>query len=167
MVNSFEFKKQMKNIFGVKTECIYNPLNINEIKNLSEKKTKNIFGRKKTLKIINIGRFVEQKNQEILIKALALIKNKINFQARIIGKGKLEYKLNNLINEYDLKNDVKIINFKNNPFKYLKQADIFILTSEYEGLPNVLLEALTLKNLLYHQIVQLDQKKYYCMEKVV
>ena len=76
MVNSFEFKKQMKNIFGVKTECIYNPLNINEIKNLSEKKTKNIFGRKNTLKIINIGRCVEQKNQEILIKARALIKIK-------------------------------------------------------------------------------------------
>ena len=40
---------------------------------------------------------------------------------------------------------VKLIDFKKNPFKYLKQADIFILTSKYEGLPNVLLEALVLK----------------------
>ena len=145
MVNSLEFKKQMKKIFGVNTTCIYNPLNRNDIISLSKKKTKNIFGKKKSLKIINIGRFVEQKDQETLIRALNLLKDKVNFQARIIGKGKLKNKLNNLINEYNLKNKVELINFTDNPFKYLVQADIFILTSAYEGLPNVLLEALSLK----------------------
>ena len=44
-----------------------------------------------------------------------------------------------------MRNNVKLIDFKKNPFNYLKQADIFILTSKYEGLPNVLLEALVLK----------------------
>ena len=59
MVNSMEFKKQMKDYFGINTYCIYNPLNKNEIIYKSKKKTNNIFGKQKTLKIINIGRFVK------------------------------------------------------------------------------------------------------------
>ena len=44
-----------------------------------------------------------------------------------------------------LKNKVKIINWQNNPYKYLKSADLLVLTSKYEGLPNILLEAVSLK----------------------
>ena len=43
---------------------------------------------------------------------------------------------------------VKFINFKKNPYPYIKQADLFILTSKYEGLLNVLLEAITLKKFI-------------------
>ena len=138
MVNSIEFKNQMKTYFDVKTVCIYNPLNKNDIILKSKIKTFNIFGKKNTLKIINVGRFVDQKDQETLIKALNLLKNKINFQARIVGRGKLKDKLNNLIFKYNLQRKVKLIEFTNNPFNYLKQSIIFILTSIYEGLPNVL-----------------------------
>ena len=145
MVNSIEFKKQMKDFFGINSYCIYNPLNKNEIIYKSKKKTNNIFGKQKTLRILNIGRFVDQKDQETLIKALNVLKNKIEFQARIIGRGQLKEKLKKLINKYKLSRNVKLINFKKNPFNYLKQSDVFVLTSIYEGLPNVLLEALTLK----------------------
>ena len=62
-----------------------------------------------------------------------------------IGKGELKQKLVNYINNNKLTRRVKIINFKKNPFTLLKQADIFILSSKFEGLPNVLLEALILK----------------------
>ena len=40
---------------------------------------------------------------------------------------------------------VKIINWQKNPYKYLKSADLLVLTSKYEGLPNILLEAVSLK----------------------
>ena len=145
MVNSLEFKKQMKYYFGVNSTCIYNPLNKSEVISLSKKKQNNVYTKKRFLKIISIGRFVDQKDQETLVKALKLIKNKLNFQAIIIGRGILKNKLQNLILDYNLRNNVKLIDFKKNPFNYLKQADIFILTSKYEGLPNVLLEALVLK----------------------
>ena len=48
-----------------------------------------------------------------------------------------------------------------NPFPLIKQADLFILSSKFEGLPNVLLESLVLKNLSYQVIAGLVQKKFY------
>jgi len=148
MVNSYEFKSQMKRYFNVNTKCIYNPLNKKEILSQSKKKTEKIFNNNKSLKIINIGRFVDQKDQMTLLKALNLIKDKINFEAVIIGKGKLKNSLLNFINSNDLKKKIKIISFKENPYNYIKQSDILILTSIYEGLPNVLLEALVLKKFI-------------------
>ena len=60
---------------------------------------------------------------------------------------------------------INIIPFKKNPFPYLKKSDALVLSSKFEGLPNVLLEALTLKKLVISATVQQDQKKYLIMGK--
>ena len=52
------------------------------------------------------------------------------------------------IHENKLSNLVQIINFQNNPFNLIKSSDVFILTSLYEGLPNVLLESQVLKKFI-------------------
>ena len=52
------------------------------------------------------------------------------------------------IKDNNLKKVVKIINFQNNPYPYINKSDLFILTSKYEGLPNVLLEAAVLKKFI-------------------
>ena len=147
MVNSIDFKRDLKNEFKVNSVCIYNPLNREQIVKLSNEKIKKIY-KKNCLKIINVGRFVDQKNQIILLKALNLIKKQLNFQAILIGKGILKKKMKNYINENNLNNLIKLINFKKNPFPYIKQADLFILTSSFEGLPNVLLESLVLNKFI-------------------
>ncbi len=143
MVNSYEFKKELKKEFNVKSICIYNPLNKKEIIKNSKNKSKKIF-KTNNLKILNIGRFTDQKDQLTLLKALNLLKNKIKFEVVIIGRGILKKKLYNYIIKNNLKNFVKLKNFVNNPFPLIKQADLFILSSKYEGLPNVLLESLIL-----------------------
>ena len=148
MVNSYEFKRQMNKFFNISPKCIYNPLNKREIIFQSNLKKVKIFKRNKSLKLINIGRFVEQKDQITFLKALKLIKNKIDFEAIIIGKGKLKNNLISFIKKNDLNKNVKIINFQKNPYNFIKQSDIMILTSLYEGLPNVLLEALVLKKFI-------------------
>ncbi len=150
IVNSLEFKKQMLDRFNIKVNCIYNPLNISKILKDSKKgKMDNFFENKKNvLKIINLGRFTEQKDQITLLKAVNLLKKKINFRLLIIGRGVEKINLLNFIKENNLKNKVKIRNFMENPFKVVKQSDLFVLSSKYEGLPNVLLEALVLNKFI-------------------
>ncbi len=147
IVNSIDFKKEFKKKFNLNTVMIYNPLNKEEIIKLSKKKVNfPFFDRsKKVLKLINIGRFTDQKDHITLLKSVNEIKNKINFKLLIMGRGINFYKLKKFIIKNKLNKKIKIINFQNNPFPYLKKADLFILTSRYEGLPNVLLEAMTLK----------------------
>ena len=147
MVNSFEFKKDLKKEFQVNSISIYNPLDKKRIIDQSKKKIRKIFNRN-TLKIINVGRFVDQKDQLTLLKALNEIKNKINFNAIIIGQGVLKDKLKEFIIKNKLGNLVKLLNFKKNPYQYIVKADIFILSSSFEGLPNVLLEALVLNKFI-------------------
>ena len=134
-------KKQLK----VNSKCIYNPLNRKEIIKKSKQKSKKIFSSSKKLKILNIGRFTEQKDQLTFLKSLNNLKNKIDFEACIIGRGVLKKKLQNYISQNNLGYFVKIIDFVKNPYPLIKQSNLFILTSKFEGLPNVLLESLTLK----------------------
>ncbi len=144
IVNSVEFQRQFKNFFNTNAVCIYNPLNKKKIIKLSNKKT-NFFNQKKNLKVLNIGRLVDQKNQIILLKALDLIKNKINFRAIIMGNGVMKNKLKKFIVNKKLGKNVKIIKYQKNPYNILKSCDVLIHTAKYEGLPNVLVEAQLLK----------------------
>ena len=150
IVNSIDFKKQFKVLFNINAKCIYNPLNKSEILKYSKEPIKFPFYKKnkKSLRIITIGRFTDQKDHQTLLKSLNEIKDKIDFKLLIIGRGVNKYKISNYIKENNLKNNVKILPFQNNPFKYLIMSDLFILTSKFEGLPNVLLEAAVLKKFI-------------------
>jgi len=146
IVNSYDFKNEFKKSFNIKTECIYNPLNKKEIiKNSKEKINFSFFKNYKYLKIINVARFLDQKDHMTLLRAMKLIKNKLKFRLLIIGEGKNKDKIINYIDKNNLSNNIKVLDYKNNPFKYMSLSDIFILSSIYEGLPNVLLEAICLK----------------------
>lgn len=147
IVNSKDFKREFKKKFNLKTVMIYNPLNKYEIIKLSKKKVNFPFFDKSKdyLKLINIGRFTNQKDQLTLLKSINEIKNIINIRLLIIGRGINFYKLKKFIDDNEMKKFVKILNFRKNPFPYVLKSDLFLLTSIYEGLPNVLLEAATLK----------------------
>ena len=148
IVNSYGFKKDLKREFNVNAITIYNPLNSKEIIKKSKKKSNKIFKNKKELKILSIGRFTDQKDQITFLKALNLIKNEIKFSAVLIGKGVLKDQLAEYIRNNKINNYVKLYNFVENPYPFIKQSDLFILSSKYEGLPNVLLEALVLKKFI-------------------
>ena len=146
IVNSLEFKKIIKKRFNLNAVTIFNPLNKDEILRLSKKKINfNYFNNNKFLKIINFSRLTDQKNHILLLKGLLLLKKKINFKLLIAGDGPEKDTIKDFINNNDLGDNVKLMNYLKNPYPYLKMSDILILTSNYEGLPNVLLEAQTLK----------------------
>ena len=150
VVNSKEFQREYKIKFNLKTLCIYNPLDkINIIKKSKEKVNFNFF-KNKTINFINVGRLVPQKDQLTLIEAFKLLKEKTNIKFRllIMGSGSEKYKLIKLVKKYQLKRHIKILDFKKNPYPYIKKSDVFILSSIFEGLPNVLLESIVLKKFI-------------------
>ena len=146
IVNSNEFKKEYKKRFNIVVKCIYNPLNRKYINKISNEKIKiNFFKNFKNIKIIFIGRLVDQKDPFTFFKALNVLKNKIDFRAVVIGKGYHYKALRNFLSRKKLSDRVKMIGWQSNPYKFLKSSDVLVLTSRYEGLPNVLLEAICLK----------------------
>ena len=88
----------------------------------------------------------DQKDQIALIRAIDKIKNEIDVKLLIIGIGPNENMIKNFIKFKNL----KIIMVKNikNPFPYILRSDLFILSSIFEGLPNVLLESLALNKFI-------------------
>jgi glycosyltransferase involved in cell wall biosynthesis len=137
----------MHNELDVHSECIYNPLDVHLIKKKSLKKIKFNFFKEKTLNLINVGRLTNQKDHMTMLNALKVIKNKIvnpKVKLLIIGKGTNYKTLDLYIKKNKLENLAKLIGYKKNPYPYIKKSDCFVLSSIYEGLPNVLLEAMSL-----------------------
>ena len=147
IVNSLEFKNEYKKKFNIQTYCIYNPLNKNEIIRNSKKRIIFSFFKKNTTNFISIGRLVDQKNQITILESFKLLKERTNFKFRllIIGDGINKNFLKRFIKKNNLSSHIKVLNFKKNPYPYLKRSEVMILSSVFEGLPNVLLESLSLK----------------------
>lgn len=120
---------------------IPNLIDTNEIIKKSKEKCDIKFDNNK-YNLISVGRLVYQKGYDILIKIFKNIcDKKSNFHLYIIGSGPEEIMLKKLVKRLNLTNDVSFLGAQNNPYKYMKQADGFILTSRYEGQGIVFLEA--------------------------
>ena len=148
MVNDEDFKKKVKKFFNLDSKIIHNCVDINQI--VKQSKTKidlKFFSGKDFLNIISVGRLTDQKDHITLLRAVNILKNK-KIKIIIMGSGKNFEYLNNFIKINNLQNMVKIISYKKNPHKYIKAANVFVLTSKYEGSPNILLEVAAQKKLI-------------------
>ena len=77
-----------------------------------------------------------------MIKSLKILKEKnVNFRCCIIGRGSSKNNLKIEIAKLNLNKNVKLVGFKNKAEEYLSDSDIFVLSSKFEGLPNVLIES--------------------------
>jgi len=120
---------------------IPNPIDFNEIDKLKvenlEDEYKFIFEKKV---FITIGRLTQQKGQWDLLKAFSLLNDDAHLV--ILGAGEKEKELKELAREYNIDNKVFFLGFQKNPFKFLYRADIFVLSSLWEGFGNVIVEAM-------------------------
>ena len=96
-------------------------------------------------KFIAMGRVCEQKNFELAIRAFKLaVENNKQLCLEIYGAGEPSYenKLNELIIQQGLENNVRLMGRTNDVLNILKNADSFIMSSDFEGLPNALIESM-------------------------
>ena len=145
IVNSIDFKNELDKKFNLKSILILNPFNFKEIKKKSKEKFKFSFFKKNSLKVLNVARLTDQKDHLTLLKAINIVKKFRRVQLVIVGKGVFKNRLLNYVENNDLNNYVKFVNFQENPFKFMRICDVFVLSSIFEGHPNVLVEALSLK----------------------
>lgn len=96
--------------------------------------------REKKIYGLAMGRLTQQKGYDLLVEQLKGVDK--NIVIYILGNGELKDKLIEKIYKYKLENNIKILPFDRNPYKYLAKSDFFILPSRVEGFPNALIEAL-------------------------
>lgn len=125
-----------------KSRVIYNSINIDEITKLSMESIDYNF-KKRT--VIAVGRLVKEKRFDILIKAhKMLIDEGIEHELIILGDGYERDKLIELINLLNINETIKLLGFKKNPYPYMKNSSLFVISSEFEGFSLVVCEALLL-----------------------
>lgn len=128
-----------------KSRVIYNGLELDTIRekakeplSLSEKEK--TAGRKV---IVCVGRFSRQKGHRHLLRAVKILKEEgISVRLLLLGEGELRPSLEKLVAELDIEDEVSMLGFCKNPYKYMACADVVVMPSLYEGFSNVLLEAL-------------------------
>ncbi len=92
--------------------------------------------------ILSVGRLTKAKDYPTLIRAFARVRREHPARLMILGDGEERPKLEALIRELDLEEDVFLSGFVDNPYAYMARASVFVLSSAWEGLPTVLIEAM-------------------------
>lgn len=126
-----------------KTELFYNPVFSADLLARSNSNPQHPWLQHKQLPvIIGMGRLVVQKNFRLLLQAVALVQKTVAVRLIVYGEGPLRDELTALVQELGLCHLVDLPGFVHNPFAELRAADLFVLSSNWEGLPNVLIQSL-------------------------
>lgn len=136
-------KEDIEKFFNIKSDKIipiYNPLDIKVIEKL---KTEFNPYDNRFINLVAVGRLSYQKGFDKLIEAFSIVKEEINnIHLTILGEGALKIELEEKAKFLDVYNHISFVDFKKNPYPYYYYADMYILSSRWEGFPNTLLEAL-------------------------
>ncbi len=121
---------------------IYNPVVTDEILEKAQEPSPHPWFESEEPVILGAGSFTSQKDFSTLIHAFDKLRDMRSAKLVIIGKGPEKQTIEALIRDLELKDDVLLPGFVDNPYRYLNHASVFVLSSKYEGLSNVLIEAL-------------------------
>lgn len=94
-------------------------------------------------KIITMGRLVPEKRLDLLLRAFLEVRKEIDCSLTVLGDGPLRGELLALRDQLELTQRVEFLGLLRDPLPLLRDADLFVLSSEFEGMPNALLEAMS------------------------
>jgi len=92
--------------------------------------------------ILGVGSLSRQKDFPTLLRAFARVQKRRDVRLIILGEGPKRNELEALADELDIEDSVSLPGFVDNPFSYMARSDVFVLSSEWEGFGNVLVEAM-------------------------
>lgn len=138
-------KQELSTQFNVppaQIEVIYNPIDLQTVRQQSiEPVAEAPFGTE-TPVIIAVGRLAEQKNYPLLLRAFARVRRQTECKLAIVGQGHLEEELRTLTRQLEISDAVTFLGWQSNPFKFMRAATLFVLSSTFEGFGNVIVEAM-------------------------
>lgn len=126
-----------------KTHVIYNGVVTPELYELAEEPVTHPFLQTSSIPVIlAVGRLTEQKDFPTLLRAFALVRKEMDARLLILGEGEKRKELEALARELGIAEDLDMPGFVKNPYKYMRRSAVFVLSSQWEGLPTVLVEAM-------------------------
>lgn len=132
--------------FGGKSDrirVVHNPVNVNQVAAAASEPIEGCdLARWTPPVVVAAGRLAEAKNYPLLVDAIGILRERIPATLFILGAGEQESSLRALIATRGLEGSVHLCGFRRNPWSYMARADVFALTSRYEGFGNVLVEAM-------------------------
>lgn len=134
--------KKNQSYFGTgvqkKSEVIYNPINLGDKAGIA-------LSSKKEKRIVSVGRLMEQKNQKLLFRAFkTVIDHYPEYQLVLYGEGSVREELELFAKELGIQDNISLPGSVADVHDRIKNAEIFVLSSDYEGMPNALIEAMCL-----------------------
>lgn len=150
VANSEPLAKACRKFYGLNQEqvaVLSNGFDFDQISELAGQQLDPGDRPKGTFHIVAAGRLEECKGFDILLDALnemVNVRGQTNIVLSIAGRGSCEAQLKQLVDQHCLEEIVRFEGFLENPYPLIRSADLFCLTSRYEGMPNVLVEAMSL-----------------------
>lgn len=134
--------------YNFKKENVQVLYNLIDEKNILEKSKENI-EKNEVFTFVNVGKMRKQKRQDRLVEiARDLKKEGYKFKIQIIGNGPEENNIKNLVKEYNVQDVVDLKGLQLNPYPYIKNADMVVVSSDFEGYSIAIKEALLLKKVV-------------------
>jgi len=126
-----------------KVRTIYNPVVTENLKQKAREPVDHPWFREEAPPVVlGAGRLEKQKDFETLIRAFSRVHRDTTARLVILGKGSRKQQLEEMADALGVGDDVLLPGFVDNPFKYMARANVFALSSQFEGLPGVLIQAM-------------------------
>ncbi|MSM40129.1 MAG: glycosyltransferase [Geobacter sp.] len=145
VVPSRYIRDELVDRFGVpanKVSIIHNPFDLKAIAQLLLEPITLPWTDKDVRIVVSAGRLTALKGFDVLIKAFAAVRSKMNVRLMILGDGECDAQLRQLAAELGLTSDIYFAGWQSNPYAFFARADIFVLSSHNEGFGNVIVESM-------------------------
>lgn len=131
--------------FGVAADhidVVYNPIAAPDIDERARESVQHPWFEEDVPVLLAVGRLEPQKNYSLLFRAFQNVYERRSVRLLVLGEGKERTRLEDLAEHLSIDEAIQMPGFVDNPFAYMRQADVYVMSSNWEGLPSVLIEAL-------------------------